>query len=305
LKSTVIKSALRLMLGLIRALPCTLVPVVASLYAQIAFRFAKRDRRLIEANVERVYRLPPQSVFSKTFQRQVFRTQALIALETFKHLFAKEELVRMEGREQFRTEMEKLSAQGKGIVFVTAHHGSWEFVAGEIAHATRKTFVALAKPSKLPEFTDVLTSLRGKADTKVLYTDSKNLLRDMMGTLKEGKNLGFVMDQKPEGRIGPVVDFLGQPTEFVSGPAKLAARHGSPVVAIFCVRTGPWKYRIEFDTVIGLDQGLHDEKSLTQSMATAITRSIQIYPEQWIWNYKRWRSPAPRPNLAPTPMPEP
>ncbi len=192
--------------------------------------------------------------------------------------------------------MEKISASGNGLIFITAHHGSWELVANEIARATGKTFVALAKPSKLPEFTDVLTKLRGKADTKVLYTDSKNLLRDMIKTLKENGNLGFVMDQKPEGRVGPIVEFLGQPTEFVTGPAKLAARHGSPVVAIFCMRTGPWAYRIEFETVVGPDQNLLDEQGLTQKMATAITRSIQIYPEQWIWNYKRWRSPAPLSN---------
>ncbi|MES2745021.1 MAG: lysophospholipid acyltransferase family protein, partial [Bdellovibrionota bacterium] len=287
---------LRLLLGLIKALPRRFVPVLASVYAWIAYRFAGRDRGLIERNVELVYKLPSQSIFSKTFQRQVFRTQAIIALETFKHQFSKRELIRFEGRERFKAAMEKISASGNGLIFVTAHHGSWELVANEIARATGKTFVALAKPSKLPEFTDVLTKLRGKADTRVLYTDSKNLLRDMIKTLKENGNLGFVMDQKPEGRVGPIVEFLGQPTEFVTGPAKLAARHGSPVVAIFCMRTGPWEYRIEFETVVGPDQNLQDEQFLTQKMATAITRSIQIYPEQWIWNYKRWRSPAPLSN---------
>ncbi|RZA19803.1 MAG: hypothetical protein EOP10_19030 [Proteobacteria bacterium] len=296
MRSAGIKALLRLLLGLIKALPRRFVPVLASVYAWIAYRFAGRDRGLIERNVELVYKLPSQSIFSKTFQRQVFRTQAIIALETFKHQFSKRELIRFEGRERFKAAMEKISASGNGLIFVTAHHGSWELVANEIARATGKTFVALAKPSKLPEFTDVLTKLRGKADTRVLYTDSKNLLRDMIKTLKENGNLGFVMDQKPEGRVGPIVEFLGQPTEFVTGPAKLAARHGSPVVAIFCMRTGPWEYRIEFETVVGPDQNLQDEQFLTQKMATAITRSIQIYPEQWIWNYKRWRSPAPLSN---------
>ena len=293
MKSVVIKALLRLLLSLINALPRQLVPTLANFYAFVAYRLARRDRSLIERNLELVYQLPSQSVFSKTFQRQVFRTQAIIALETFKHHFSKKDLVRVEGRERLKTEMEKITARGNGIVFITAHLGSWEFVAGEIARATGKTFVALAKPSKLPEFTEVLTRLRGKVDTRVLHTDSKNLLRDMMKTLKENGNLGFVMDQKPEGRIGPIVEFLGQPTEFVTGPAKLAARHGSPIVAIFCMRTGPWEYRIEFETVVGPDQNLLDEQILTQKMATAITRSIQIYPEQWIWNYKRWRSPAP------------
>lgn len=290
MKSALIKALLHGALNFIKALPKAAVPGLAMIYSWVMVTFATRDAKLIASNIARVYKLPPQSVFSTTFQKQVFRTQALIALETFKQQFSKHDHITMHGREQLKADLEKITAAGKGLVLVTAHHGSWEMVANEIARATGKTFVALAKPSKLPEFTEILLKLRSKANTKVLLTDSKNLLRDMMKTLKENGNLGFVMDQKPEGRIGPIVDFLGQPTEFVTGPAKLALKHGSPVVAIFCIRTGPWEYRIEYETVVGPDQNPEGEQLLTQKMATAITRSIQLYPEQWIWNYKRWRT---------------
>ncbi len=270
-------------------MPKAMVPWIAGLFSMLAPRLLKRDSRLIEANVARVYKLPPHSVFTRDFKRQVFRSQALIALETFKHLFSPKPLVKFHGREILKATLAKVGASGNGLIFVTAHHGSWEFVASEIALATGKTFVALAKPSKVPEFTEVLSQLRGRGNTRVLLTDSKNLLRDMMKTLKDNGNLGFVMDQKPEGRVGPIVDFLGQPTEFVTGPAKLAKRHSSPVIALFCIRTAPWEYRIEFELVLEPEQTQGEEQVLTQKMASAITRSIELYPEQWIWNYKRWR----------------
>ena len=112
----------------------------------------------------------------------------------------------------------------------------------------------------------------------------------MLKLLKAGECLGFVMDQKPEGRIGPSVNFLGQMTEFVSGPAKLAMRQSSPVLAVFCVRTGPHQYRLLQKVVAPADHGIDDETILTQKMADAIEEAIRLYPEQWIWNYKRWRS---------------
>lgn len=289
MKSALIKALLRFAIALIKAIPRRAVSGIALLAAHAAMRFAKRDRELIADNVERVYGLPTHSVFSKTFQKQVFRSQAQIALETFKSSFSKTALITVHGREKFKVEVDKLMASGKGIVFVTAHQGSWENVSTEVARATGKTFVALAKPSKLPEFTDILVEMRAKGNTRILLTDSKNLLRDMMKSLKDGGTLGFVMDQKPEGRAGPIVEFLGQATEFVTGPAKLAARNGSPIVAVFCIRTGPWEYRIDFETIVDADQDMQDEARLTQKMASAITRSIQLYPEQWIWNYKRWR----------------
>ncbi|MBC7660468.1 MAG: lysophospholipid acyltransferase family protein [Chitinophagaceae bacterium] len=290
MKSALIKGCLRLIAFFIRALPKAAVPWVAFVFSRLAPVLMKRDTDLIASNIDRVYSLPPQSIFSKTFQRQVFRSQALVALETFKHQLSKTDLVHVEGLERARIMIDKLSGPGKGLLVVTAHHGSWEMVASTVAQVSGKTFVALAKPSTVPEFTEVLDNLRRRGNTRILWTDSKNLLRDMMGTLKSGGNLGFVMDQKPEGRVGPVVDFLGQATEFVAGPGKLAARHQSAVIAFFCMRTGPWEYRIEVETVVEAEHGIKDEDLLTQKMASAITRAIQLYPEQWVWNYKRWRT---------------
>ncbi|MBC7533868.1 MAG: lysophospholipid acyltransferase family protein [Oligoflexus sp.] len=289
MKSALIKGCLHLVATFIRLLPKASVPWFAFLFSVLAPRLLKRDRTLIAENIDRVYHLPAQSSFSTMFQRQVFRSQALVALETFKHQLASRDLITLVGLDELRAEIERVTASGKGMIVVTAHHGSWELVASTVALASGKTFVALAKPSKLPEFTQVLDRLRRSGNTEILWTDSKNLLRDMMKTLKQGGNLGFVMDQKPEGRIGPVVEFLGQATEFVSGPAKLAARHQSAVVAIFCMRTGPWEYRIVFETVAEAAHAISDELVLTQKMATAITKAIQLYPEQWVWNYKRWR----------------
>lgn len=290
MKSKLISYCLRFVLFLIRLIPKSLISVLAYCLGGIAPWLLKRDSRLIAGNINRVYNLPPHSNFSQAFQRQVFRSQIAVGLETLREQMAEKSLFTFAGYEEAKTEINRLLSADKGVIVVTAHLGSWEMNAKMTAQASGKTFHALAKPSKLPEFTKVLENLRGRGQTNVLWTDSKNILKDMIRVLKEGGCLGFVMDQKPEGRIGPVVDFLGQRTEFVSGPAKLAIRHRCPVFAVFCIRTGPWEYRIVFETIAEGGHEESDEVALTQRMATSIERIIRLYPEQWIWNYKRWRN---------------
>jgi KDO2-lipid IV(A) lauroyltransferase len=110
----------------------------------------------------------------------------------------------------------------------------------------------------------------------------------MLGALRSGATVGFVMDQKPDGRQGPIVPFFGQPTAFVAGPAAMALRCGCPVVAIFCLREGPFRYRLVSETV-EVPAGGDAELALTARMAATVERVIRDYPEQWTWNYRRWR----------------
>ncbi len=291
MKSALIKALLYGCLYLVAAIPSSCVEPFARFLGWFYALFPSRDRSLIASNVQRVYGLAPHSNYAKTFQKQVFQSQVACFIETIQANLSRQEKVSVEGLPELGQVLKECKREDQGLIIVTAHCGSWEFVARSMVKASGRRFFALAKPSHVPEFTALLDDLRERMQTDVLWTDSKNLLRDMIKVLKAGDCLGFVMDQKPEGRVGPVVDFLGQPTEFVSGPAKLAARHQCPVLAVFCMRTGPWRYRLIYRLIVGADHGLSDEIALTQMMATAIEECIKVYPEQWVWNYKRWRSP--------------
>ncbi|MCX6109209.1 MAG: lysophospholipid acyltransferase family protein, partial [Proteobacteria bacterium] len=188
----------------------------------------------------------------------------------------------------------------------TAHLGSWELCAYYAQKAASKPLHVLAKPSRSKLLTAFLDVLRGRMGTHVLWTDKKTLLRDMLEALRRREALGFVMDQKPEGRSGPVVPFFGVATEFVFGPEKLARKIGCPVIAIFCVREGPLTYRLLSETLFGpprpagpagpagpgVDPACAQstaDGAVTARCAEAIERVIRAYPEQWTWTYKRWR----------------
>lgn len=244
-----------------------------------------RDRTLIRRNIALIYGLGPGTSFTRQFERQVLRHQVLSGLELIKAL-VRPDCIAVEGFAEFETLMTKARAQGKGAILITAHLGSWELLARYCARASGHTFYGLAKSTDHPGLMRFLVWMRQRLELAILWVEKKTLLRDMMQVLKDGKWLGFIVDQKPMGRKGPVVSFLGQPTEFVSGPGVMAGRFHSPVISAFLVREAPFHYRLRCRPVAASDEDL---TRLTQAFAREVEDLIQCYPEQWCWNYKRWR----------------
>jgi len=283
-------------------LPASWLEAVASIGGWLHLHLARRSRRRLYLNLQRVYSLPRHSEFAKVFAAQVFRQQFLIALETLRQI-RRPGCIKVLGFDGLKAQIAAAEATGLGHMLVTAHLGSWELCAYYAQKAASKPLHVLAKPSRSKLLTAFLDVLRGRMGTHVLWTDKKTLLRDMLEALRRREALGFVMDQKPEGRSGPVVPFLGVATEFVFGPEKLARKIGCPVIAIFCVREGPLTYRLLSETLFGPPRpagpaGAGADPACAQSTADgavtarcaeAIERVIRAYPEQWTWTYKRWR----------------
>ncbi len=240
--------------------------------------------------MERVYAMRPLANFTRLFLDQIWYIQARIALDTFKGILWPKKL-KMDGFAEIAKSVQELMAKNpqKGIIFITAHLGSWEMAGQMAAKACGRPFYVLAKPSRYGWATLFLDYLRQKTGAYVLWTNKKSIARDMLKTLDKGEGLGFVMDQKPQGRIGHTVSFFDIPTEFVTGPAAMAIQKKVPIVTMFCLRVGERHYRLLSKTITDAGPDMPDALTLTQSMACAIEEAIRLYPEQWCWDYKRWR----------------
>jgi KDO2-lipid IV(A) lauroyltransferase len=251
------------------------------------FTFARKEVRQLYRNLDKVLGIPSHSSFAKTFAEQNLHLQILIALETMREVYRGNQ-IEIAGYSEFEHQINALKEQGRGLIIVTAHQGSWELLSQQTSKACGGDLHVLAKPARLPALTRALDKFRERGGTKVLWTDSKALLRDMLRVLRSGGALGFVMDQKPQNRIGHTVSFFGHPTEFVTGPATMAKKTGAPVAAIFCVRTGAFRYRLTLRLVTE-DPASFEEEELTAKMVDAMEKEIRTYPEQWTWTYRRWK----------------
>lgn len=173
-----------------------------------------------------------------------------------------------------------------GIAVLAAHLGAWEIISRLVPMHDRRDFYAIGKPNKNKGVNKLLDELRKINGSKMLWTGRSGLKKDMLEALNTGHTIGLVMDQKPRNRIGPVVDFMGKQTPFVSGPATMTMLSSGIACSVSCIREGFMKYRL-ISKVIRHDE-TDDKVARTQSYANEIERLIWKYPEQWCWNYKRW-----------------
>jgi KDO2-lipid IV(A) lauroyltransferase len=253
----------------------------------ITHRFATKESYLLDQNIDHILHLPAESTFAKIFKEQVIRHQLTTVFEAIKGV-ARPNTIQVEGLEELRSKMEQIESQDHGQILFTAHLGCWEFVALFAARFTDKKFFALAKPVNSQFLTDALAINRSKMGISVLWTDKSNLLKSMIRCMKAKDWLSFVMDQKPQGRQGPEVDFYDKKIAFVGGPAQMSIRNNAPIIGVFCLRCGPMHYRIISEVIVPAEHNIVDQQELTQKMASVIEKYIKLYPEQWCWNYKRW-----------------
>ncbi len=282
----------RLLVSLLAILPDWLVESLSSAIAAISALIPSRRLRLLRVNVEKVLGLPAHTSFARTFYKQVFRSQFLCLVDTCREVVRPGSIV-IDDLHDWVDLVRKMESSGRPVIFAAAHIGSWEITGAVIARACDKPVYALAKLPKVRGGARVLEWIRARLGLSVLWSHKKSIVRDMIGTLRNGEHLAMVMDQKPEGRVGDSVQFMGLPVAFVGGPAAMSLRCNAPIISIATVRTGTRRYR----AIGGI---VHDPSNptngtppktgpeISQLCASEIERWIRLYPEQWTWEYKRW-----------------
>ncbi|NDE13579.1 hypothetical protein EBZ80_01435 [bacterium] len=284
--------AFRLLVSLLAALPDWLAEALATMTANMSARLPSRRLRLMRVNVDRVLELPAHTSFAKTFYRQVFRSQFLSLVDTCREVI-RPGSVTIEDLQSWQDLVRRMESSGRPVIFAAAHIGSWEITGSVIARTCEKPVYALAKLPKITGAAAALEWIRARMGLSVLWSHKKSIVRDMMGTLRKGEHLAMVIDQKPEGRVGDTVQFMGLPVAFVGGPAAMSLRCGAPIISVATVRTGRRRYRVIGGLVhdpsnVATKESPKTGPEISQLCAREIETWIRLYPEQWTWEYKRW-----------------
>ena len=273
---------------LLRLLPAAAFGPLAGLLAHCR-RITPRDLRLMRRNLAVVLGLPPGSPEARDLEWRCVRHQIVAALETVRISFDQKRLDvgAIEGFGDLQRLMAEVEGCGRGQVLVTAHLGAWELLAQSTVRAAASPVCAVAKPARSAAMSLFVERMRARVGVRVIWSGRTSLLRDMLSCLRRGETLIMVVDQRPDQRRGPEVCFLGRRTEFVGGPAALTAKRDCPLIAAFCVREGPFSYRLESEMLRG-PGGTRNPVELSQRIAASIERRVRAQPEQWMWNYRRW-----------------
>ncbi len=183
---------------------------------------------------------------------------------------------------------------GRGVLFLTAHLGNWEYSALGMA-ASGVTASVVARPLDNPLLDAWLTALRTTNGNAII--EKRDAARGMLRTLRSGGVLGVLADQHVGPPDGIPVPFFGRPASTTSALARIVDRTEALVLPAAAIRIAPSRYRLVVESVLdvrSLSAAEREPAPLTARFNAILEDMIRRHPEQWLWLHNRWR-PLPEP----------
>jgi KDO2-lipid IV(A) lauroyltransferase len=189
--------------------------------------------------------------------------------------------------ETSRDVLAQAHAEGRGVVFASAHLGPWERVASSLV-AAGFPLTTIARESYDPRLTRIYDRLRGRAGVRAIYRGAPGAAARIVRTLREGGVLGVPMDLR--SRVPSIdVPFLGHDAPTPVGPARIALRTGAAVVVGTAapVDDGGLGVRVVRIETRDLDEKT-GERDLTARINAELSGRILAFPHGWVWMHPRW-----------------
>lgn len=282
-------SRAKLLIGLIRLISKLSLPAAQRLgraLGTLASWLPNRSRRVTEINLQLCF---PELDPSRRAQlvRSSLRHTGQVAMEIpliwewpvprcldlIKHIDGEELL-------------EEARASGNGLLLLAPHLGNWELVG--LYFSTRYRMAALYSPPSLPGFEDYMTVQRGRQGSELVPGDRRGLAR-LIAMLREGEVAGILPDQSPTATGSAFAPFFGIETRTMTLVAKLLQKSGATPLMTWCQRLpdgSGFHLRVR-----PCAEGMADTDPVVAT--TALNRSVEACvreaPEQYQWEYKRFR----------------
>lgn len=186
--------------------------------------------------------------------------------------------------ERFRT----LLDDGKPALIFAAHLANWELPA--ICAATYKLDSAvLYRRPNIKRLNNWITETRAATMGELISTDLDAPVK-ISRALERGAHVGMLVDQYYVR--GVEVTFFGRRTRANPLIARLAQHFDCPIHGTRIVRLPGNRFRAELTEEIqparGAD-GKVDIAATMQKIMSVIEGWVREYPEQWLWQHRRWR----------------
>ena len=267
---------------LIAALPLVVAQALGAALARIAVRFARRERERLHANLG-IAGYGDDARLARAAVREAGKT--LLELPWVWLRPVDEVLARVrsvEGIEHVRA----AHARGNGIVFLTPHLGCFE-VAAQFA-GSHGPITVMFRPPRQPALRPLLETGRRRGNVALVPANTRGATA-LLAALRRGEWVGILPDQVPTGGEGEWAPFFGRPAFTMTLATRLIERTGASALMGVCERLPRgrgWTIRIEPLALPAPDE------SATAAMNRALEAAIRRRPEQYLWSYHRYRTPA-------------
>lgn len=180
---------------------------------------------------------------------------------------------------------------GRGIIFLTGHVGSWELLSFGWS-ALEYPISFLVRPIDNPRIEEMIEGIRTRFGNRAI--DKKSAARESLRVLRQGGTLGILSDLNTQPHEGVFVPFFGKLACTTAGIATLALKTDAVVIPTCAVwNKQRQRYFFHGDPPIELVRTGDQRKDIevnTARFAAAMERMVRLYPDQWLWIHKRWKT---------------
>ena len=175
---------------------------------------------------------------------------------------------------------------GKGIVFVTAHLGSFDMAVQIFAINSIKVTIPV-ETIEPPPFLEYVTSLRTVHGLSYVPANS-GVLKVLTQAIRRGGNILLVCD-RDIGNNGLPTRFFGEETPMPTVAVRIAMRTGALILPVFSLRRGIEKHDLFFEKPIEMTAGGNGAAAENMGkVLPVLEKYISDCPEQWVVLNRFW-----------------
>jgi Kdo2-lipid IVA lauroyltransferase/acyltransferase len=257
---------------------------------KLAFHLAKRSRLLAIRHLTLVYGTEKSASEIKRMAKEVFEMLGKNASDVIRSFHQNDiehyrKFLKVTGYEIAAEAM----GRGKGLVFITAHIGSFELLALEVSAWGFQPYI-VGEPLKDPRLNEMVVRHRSKfgGNSVDRFKDTLKIFKKLKG----GAAVALLVDQDIKIK-SCITTFFGMPCATPVGGTVMAMKSKAPVIPIFIHMNKDNTHEIVVYPELPMDSTGDDDRDMvvnTQRINDAIEREIRKYPTQWVWLHERWKT---------------
>lgn len=181
--------------------------------------------------------------------------------------------------------LEKALEDKQGIILIAPHLGNWEV----LNHFFRQYLymTVMYKPAKIPALDNFIFSTRKRVDVGLVPADRSGV-ESLYKILNEKGVVAVLPDQEPGLKSGVFAPFYGQDALTGKLIGKLANDTSASLLCCYAKRLDDGSYGVVLKPARE-DIRNADEVAAATALNASIEECINGCPEQYQWNYKRFR----------------
>ncbi|TMD66323.1 MAG: lysophospholipid acyltransferase family protein [Chloroflexi bacterium] len=272
-----------------RALPPGVRYPLAALTGRCAFFVMPRRRRVAFENFGQVLGLPWNDPLVKRTAQHAFGNYFKMFADFMLMDTLKPEEIRRMVRPRGVEQIDRVLAEGKGAVVVTAHVSNWDILA---AASAVYGYPISAVTNDLPSggLNELVIASRERIGMKMIGLGAGSL-RQILKALGRNELVALASDLY-SGDRGVRVPFFNRPALFPAGPAAIALKTGAPILPVWCRRQPDNLYIAEIEAPIEVSRTGDTQRDIqvtTERIVQFFERIIRQEPDQWLVFLPVWR----------------